>query len=122
MGVKRPGFTFLEVMIVVVILGILAVMAMPDLSRAADEAKAARIQADLGTIGSAVELYYSKHGTYPASIESLCDKENGFLKKKPETPDVNTSYELNSSTGEVTCTFKNKTYSSFGTSHENKNG
>ena len=86
---------------------------------AADAAKEARIRSDLQTIGSAVELYHVQHGAYPDSLDVLAESGNGkegYLKSVPESPDEKTSYTLNTSTGEVTCTFNNKTYSSYGTS------
>lgn len=116
---RRAGFTFLEVMIVVMIIGILAAMAVPGLAGAADAAKEARIRSDLQTIGSAVELYHVQHGAYPDSLDVLVESGNGkegYLKSVPQSPDEKTSYTLNTSTGEVTCTFNNKTYSSYGTS------
>ena len=69
--------------------------------------------------GSAVELYHVQHGAYPDSLDVLAESGNGkegYLKSVPESPDEKTSYTLNTSTGEVTCTFNNKTYSSYGTS------
>ena len=56
---------------------------------------------------------------YPDSLDVLAESGNGkegYLKSVPESPDEKTSYTLNTSTGEVTCTFNNKTYSSYGTS------
>ena len=104
---------------VVMIIGILAAMAVPGLAGAADAAKEARIRSDLQTIGSAVELYHVQHGAYPDSLDVLAESGNGkegYLKSVPESPDEKTSYTLNTSTGKVTCTFNNKTYSSYGTS------
>ena len=114
---RRKGFTLIELMIVVVIIGILAAVAIPNFVEMTDEAKAARIQADLNTMGSAVEIYYVKNGSYPSSISDMVDKSGntGYLRSVPEPPVSGTSYNLNSSTGEITYTFKGTTYSSFGT-------
>lgn len=116
----RRGFTLIELMIVVAIIGILAAVAVPNFIDATDEAKAARIQADLSTIGSAVELYYVKNGSYPTALSQLVsdsDGKNGYLRSEPKPPANDLTYELGSN-GEVTCTFKNVTYSSFGTTKE----
>ena len=107
---RRKGFTFLEVMIVVLIIGVIT-----------DEAKIARIKTDLSTIGTAVELYHVKHGIYPKSISELIKDTNGegsYLKAVPTAPDESATYELNSSTGEITCVFKNIEYSSYGSTNK----
>lgn len=118
---RRRGFTLIELMIVVTIIGILAAMAVPSFIDATDEARAARIQADLSTIGAAVEIHYAKNGSYPSSIDDLVadsDGRNGYLRARPTPPVDGGEYSLNSSTGEVTYTFNGVTYSSFGTSTE----
>ena len=118
----RKGFTLIELMIVVAIIGILAAVAIPNFLDATDEAKAARIQADLATIGAAVEIYRAKHGSYPASIDAMVSKSGesgGYLRAVPKPPIDGEEYSVpNSTTGEVTFTFNNVTYSSFGTKTE----
>ena len=123
-GKKRKGFMILELIIVVAIIGILAAVAVPNLIGMTDEAKVARIQSDLTTVGTAVELYYVKNGSYPTSMEALvntADGKKGYLKSIPEPPDAKVTYTLKSN-GEVTATFNGVTYSSYGTStSESKN-
>ena len=60
-----------------VIIGILSAIAVPKFISATGEAKAAKIQADLRTIGSAVELYYSQNGVYPNSLTDLVSEADG---------------------------------------------
>ena len=105
----------LELIIVVAIIGILAAVAIPNLVGMTDEAKVAKIQSDLSTIGTAMEVYHvKKGGTYPADLSVLAG-DNGYLKKVPEPPTGAGAYTVGSK-GEVTCTFNGVTYSSFGTS------
>lgn len=115
---KRKGFMILELVIVVAIIGVLAAMAVPNLTGLTDEAKVARIQSDLSTMGTAAEVYYVKKGAYPATLDSLVGSgDEGYLKKlpePPEPPDKSVTYELKDK-GEVVASFKGKTYSSFGT-------
>ena len=67
-------------------------------------------------IGSAVEVHYAKHGSYPAAIGDLVNAtgKDGFLKSEPKPPIDGEAYSLNAATGEVTYVFKGTTYSSFG--------
>lgn len=113
---KRCGFSLIELMVVVAIIGALAAMAIPRLTGATTAAKEARIQADLATIGTAVELYYTKHGKYPANLEAMVNNtegEEGYLRAVPEAPGDTKDYSYKN--GEATYTFNGKTYSSFGT-------
>ena len=116
---KRKGFMLLELIIVVAIIGILAAVAIPNLVGMTDEAKVAKIQSDLSTIGTAMEVYHvKKGGTYPTDLSTLAG-DNGYLKKVPEPPTGASDYTVIGNKGEVTCTFNGVTYSSFGTSTGN---
>ena len=58
---KRSGFTLVEILIVVVILGILAAIVIPQFTDASTQAKNSSVQADLQTIRSQIELYKIQH-------------------------------------------------------------
>jgi len=62
--VKR-AFTLVEILIVVVILGILAAIVVPQFAKAADDARAGNIQTQLSTIQNAIELFRAREGRYP---------------------------------------------------------
>ena len=97
---QQRGFTLIEVMVVIVILGILSALVVPNiLGRAAD----ARIQAaksDIAAISQALDMYKLDNSTYPSSdqgLEALVAKPggspeprnwnaNGYLKKMPKDP------------------------------------
>lgn len=65
---RRSGFTLVEVLIVVVILGILAATVLPQFTSASNDAKESALVQDLQTLRSQIELYKFQHNeTYPAA-------------------------------------------------------
>ncbi len=64
---QRRAFSLIELVIVIVIIGILAAIAVPRLSRGATSASENSLSANLAAMRSAIELFYAEHGnTYPA--------------------------------------------------------
>ncbi|MBN2407120.1 MAG: prepilin-type N-terminal cleavage/methylation domain-containing protein [Elusimicrobia bacterium] len=64
---KEKGFTLIELMIVVAIIGILAAVAIPKFADLIDRAKEAKVKGNLSAIRSAVSIYYgSNEGLAPA--------------------------------------------------------
>ncbi|HOV79810.1 MAG TPA: type II secretion system protein GspG [Bacillota bacterium] len=61
------GFTLIELMTVVVIIGILAVIAMPQFSKQADRARLGRAKAEIKSVQKILEIYFSEHKKYPAA-------------------------------------------------------
>jgi len=61
MKAKNSGFTLVEILIVVVILGILAAIVIPQFTEASTEAKTSSLCTDLQTIRSQIELYKIQH-------------------------------------------------------------
>ena len=60
------GFTLVEVLIVVIVLGILAAIVVPQFSRASDDANLSALKTNLQTIRAQLELYKIQHnGSYP---------------------------------------------------------
>ena len=104
---NQRGFATLEIIMVVVIIGILATIAVPNFSNVTEKANTAKIQSDLTTIDTAIQMYYMENGTYPEDIAKLVSdgylmdtptppKGKAFLKADPATSITNTSYDLNS--------------------------
>jgi prepilin-type N-terminal cleavage/methylation domain-containing protein len=60
----EKGFTLVELMIVVVIVGILAGVSIPMYSRSAERARISEAVGALGSIRSAMRIYYAEHRTY----------------------------------------------------------
>ncbi len=64
---KTEGFTLIELMIVVAIIGILAAIAIPQFASLVSKSQEGRTKANLGTIRSALSIYYGDtEGWYPA--------------------------------------------------------
>lgn len=62
----RAGFTLIEMLIVIIILGILAMVIIPQINVSQDDAKVSTLKTNLGGVRSAIELYYAQHNnTYP---------------------------------------------------------
>ena len=67
----RRGFTLVEVMVVVVILGILAVLIVPRVLGRSDEARQAAAKHDIATIMQSLKLYRLDNGRYPTNDQGL---------------------------------------------------
>ena len=63
---NRKGFTLVEILIVVIILGILAAIVIPQFTEASNDARKSALESDLQTLRSQIELYKIQHlDTYP---------------------------------------------------------
>ncbi len=87
------GFTLVEILIVVVILGILAAIVVPQFTNAANESRVGNVATQVSTIETQLELYAARNnGVYPAlsnqaSWEVLV--EEGYFKAIPRNPFTN---------------------------------
>ncbi|QDU72063.1 type II secretion system protein [Mucisphaera calidilacus] len=66
---ERGGFTLVEILIVVVILGVLAAMVIPQMSSATDEARIGAAIANRNAIHSAILSYFKDHAEYPQTLD-----------------------------------------------------
>jgi general secretion pathway protein G len=71
---RKKGFTLIEVLLVVVIIGILVGIAIPRLGGRVRQAQIAAAEADVNNIGMALRLYEVDNGTYPSSLQALINK------------------------------------------------
>src|SRR3981081_2601510 len=67
----RRGFTLLEVMVVVVILGILAALVVPKIISRPDEARAIAAKQDIASLMQALKLYRLDNQRYPSTEQGL---------------------------------------------------
>jgi general secretion pathway protein G len=78
------GFTLIELIIVVAIIGILATIAVPAMRNAPQKAKEAVLREDLFTMRSCIDQYLADRGHYPASLEELVNL--GYMRIVPVDP------------------------------------
>ncbi len=67
----RSGFTLIEVLLVVVIIGILVGMAIPRLGGRVEQARLTRAEGDVNNISIALRLYEVDNGRYPPTLDGL---------------------------------------------------
>lgn len=99
-SVRQGGFTLIEIMVVVVILGILAAMVAPKILSRPDQAKVTVARSDIETLSQSLELFRLDNGFYPSTdqgLEALVKKPTvapeprnwnpeGYLKRTPLDP------------------------------------
>ncbi|TIC79066.1 type II secretion system major pseudopilin GspG [Crenobacter intestini] len=68
---KQKGFTLIEIMVVIVILGILGALVVPRLMGRPDEARAVAARQDINTLAQALKLYRLDNARYPTSEQGL---------------------------------------------------
>jgi general secretion pathway protein G len=96
---QQSGFTLIEIMVVVVIIGILAALVGPRLFGQVDRARVEAAKAEISTIENAMKFYRLDNFAYPSSeqgIEALVAKPNdpnvknwnpgGYLERMPSDP------------------------------------
>ena len=90
MNKTMSGFTLIEILIVVVILGILGAVVVPNILSRPDTARVQAAQTDLRALSQTLEIYRLDNFQYPSSeqgLESLIDRPSGFPEPKNWNPE-----------------------------------
>ena len=85
---SHRGFTLIEIMVVIVILGILAALVVPRVLDRPDEARKVAARADIATIVGALKFYKLDNQRFPTTEQGL-----NALVAKPETPPVPSNWK-----------------------------
>jgi prepilin-type N-terminal cleavage/methylation domain-containing protein len=99
---RRSGFSLMELLAVVTILGIIAAIIVPRVAVSSDTAKAKVNNHNKATINSAVERWYVEKGTWPAvNLSDIGADTSYFPDGVPVNPTNGTAYTLNATTHRV---------------------
>ena len=87
---SQAGFTLIEIMVVVVILGVLAALVVPQIMSRPDQAKVTAARADLNAIAMALDIYKLDNHGYPGTqqgLDALVSKPSGSPPARNWNPD-----------------------------------
>ena len=87
---RNAGFTLIEILVVIVILGILGAVVVPQLLSRPDTARVQAAQTDLRTLSAALDVYRLDNFNYPSSeqgLDALVTRPAGFPEPKNWNPD-----------------------------------
>jgi general secretion pathway protein G len=99
---KRAGFSLMELLAVVTILGIIAAIIVPRVAVSSDTAKNKVNSHNKATINSAVERWYIEKGAWPANnLSDIGADTNYFPEGVPVNPTSGAAYSLNATTHRV---------------------
>jgi general secretion pathway protein G len=96
----QDGFTLIELMVVILIIGLLATIVVQSLRGATDKAKKTKAQADIAELRTALDRYYLDNGNYPTTEQGLAAlvtaptngpipsdyEDGGYVQRIPNDP------------------------------------
>ena len=85
---KFCGFTLIELMVVLVILGVLAALVVPSIIGRTDDARITAARTDIAALSQALKLYRLDNGAYPTAAQGLA-----ALTQKPTTAPIPSNWK-----------------------------
>ncbi len=89
---KQGGFTLLELLIVIVIIGILALLIIPNITSAPKKARDTKRKTDITTVRKGLEEYFVNNNVYPAALSDLTTGSAPIIKTLPTDPKNSSPY------------------------------
>ncbi len=83
---KQGGFTLLELLIVIVIIGILALLIIPNITSAPKKARDTKRKTDITTVRKGLEEYFVNNNVYPNALTELTTGSAPIVKTLPTDP------------------------------------
>ncbi|MDB5668276.1 MAG: gspG, partial [Alphaproteobacteria bacterium] len=83
---RDDGFTLVEMMVVLVIIGLLATVVIINVLPATERAARTRVQTDLSTLEQAIEMYRLENLRYPTNDEGLAALTPNYVRRLPNDP------------------------------------
>jgi general secretion pathway protein G len=83
---RERGFTLVEMMVVIVIIGLLATVVIINVMPATDRAAQTRVKADLDTLSQALDMYRLENMRYPTAQEGLAALQPNYVRRLPNDP------------------------------------
>ncbi len=88
---RQSGFTLIEILVVIVIIGLLAGIVVPNLVGQVDDAKITTARSNMSSLSNALTMYRLKKGRYPSSDQGLQSLTAGdslkrFMNRIPKDP------------------------------------
>ena len=99
---NKKGFTLVELLLVVVILGILAIIAIPRITTSATTARINACATNIDALNTQIELYRVDNDAWPATLATLTGDPNYFPDDAPVCPSSGT-YTMSSTTYRCSC-------------------